>query len=925
MLPPVNTGVLAKDLFAQRIPRAENDRTHYGKLLDLMRIDYALRAAERGRMMMLTDISREQLTYDGHLSAILQKRLNRLAALDWDVVPASGDNINPGKAEFYAAYVRAQLEGIPRFRDALNDLAWAVYDGRAASELDWRFLDGEWVLLGLNWIHPRRLSYGPHRDIRVIDTRHDEGNFRDQGFPIQQVPYKFVVYTPRLFNDYPEREGLAVRTLYWSYFGRCAVREENLLQEVFGRPWRVIEQLENNLAALNPESEKIARESIERLGFNNVAQLPAGWKLNVINPPAGAGQVSVGIRDHAEKVQSKLVLGSTGTTDAVSTGLGSSIGDAHLSEEDLIIASDARREGETVEDGVTDAIIAVNFGPAEVSHAPRFIFRTDPPMSREAELGRIKGALELGLRVSVEEAQEKLGIQEVRDGEPYLVRVQRTPELGQPMPPPAPEVVYPVGKAPPPGEVVAQPDEALNLPAGGGGLPPATPPAGGLPPGAPPPPQLPPGAPPTGASTQGADVDEPDAVARLAEKMTELQLPACEHGRRNRCDWCGIERERDVEMVNGQPQWVIRWRPIARASAAPLAPSLRASAVDTLLEETRASSSVWLEAEASRLLASSVHGDHVCLAAQPESVFGSPDVMVERGVDEMSAVTGEFAERLAAACRGKSTAADIREALDRAAERFSEKRLAEPIERELLQGSMLGALDADWEAETDRAIEVESFTALHVATITLADTDTRFAARPLADAIQRFLEKEPVTRDVFDQMREAAQRRAFTVANAANDEMLRTVKRELLRQLAVGADLRNFSEAAAARLQSAGWTPANGSHVETIFRTNVLGAYNGGRARQMTQPDVMATRPFWQILGVTDGRQRRAHREAHGLVLAATDPFWAYAFPPFGYNCRCRTRSLSVAQGAPRVREGKTILGLPDAGFTSGMGRLLAA
>lgn len=559
-LAPVNRGVLAKDFFADRIPRAEADRTHYGKLLDLQRIDTALRQAQRGRMSLITDIAREQLTYDGHLSAVLQKRLNRLAALDWDVVPASGVAINTDKAEFYASFVRAQLEAIPCFRDALVDLAWAVYDNRAALELDWRYYSSEWNVIGLNWIHPRRLSFGPDRDIRVIDTRMDMGEFLDVGYPIERVPYKFCVYRPRLFNDYPEREGLAIRTLYWSYFGRCGVRERNALQEVFGRPWRIVKPLPDSQVAINDETGDKAFEIVKRLGYHNTAKLPPGWSVDIIQPFTGAGQVSGDIISHSEKVQSKLVLGSTGTTDAVSTGLGSSVGDAHLSEEDLIIWSDARREAETVEDQITDAIIAVNFGPGEVDHAPRFIFRTEPPISREAEGKRLQAALDLGIPVTLEEGREKLGIQEVRDGEPYIIKVARPAGFGQQPLPPAPEIVYPIGCAPVPGELAEPPQAGFNLPAGGDGEPPnATPPAGALPP-TPAPAALP------EPAKMGPDDDEPDAIAALCDKMNELKIPACEHGRKNLCTWCGIERERDVEMVNGEPQWIIKWKPIQQAA-----------------------------------------------------------------------------------------------------------------------------------------------------------------------------------------------------------------------------------------------------------------------------------------------------------------------------------------------------------------------
>ena len=313
-------------------------------------------------------------------------------------------------------------------------------------------------------------------------------------------------------------------------------------------------------------------------------------------------------------------------------------------------------------------------------------------------------------------------------------------------------------------------------------------------------------------------------------------------------------------------------------------------------------------------------GAAICFAAQPSTVFGSPDVMVQRGVEATLAVTASLAEAIVAAVRGKTSASAIKSAIDGSAKRFGTARLEKPIGRELTHGALLGALDAWYEAETDTAVAVESFAARHP-DVLLVTRDTKFAARPLADAIKAFLGKEPVTREVFDEMEKAAQRRAFTVAKAANEAMVRVVKQELIRQIAVGADLSEFGKHAAARFESAGWTPANPSHVETVFRTNVIGAYGAGRARQQLQPEVLAVRPFLEWLGVGDGppRQRPTHAAMHGVVLRASDEFWRRAYPPAGYNCRCRVRSLSVKQGAGRVQDGARFTQVPDHGFTSGI------
>lgn len=980
--------MLDRTYVGPHVPRSENYRTHYGRSLDLQRIDYSIRTANLGYMLPMTDLGRETISLDGHCSALLQKRLNRVAALDWTVEAAKGEGVDKGRAEEYATFVRHHLELLPNFRERIMDLAWGTFDGRAASEIGWR-ADGRFYRPDdLYWIHPRRLSFGPNRDLRIVDSMRAGTGFQpDVGFPLEQCAYKFVRYTPRIFGDYQEREGLLPRVLYWSFFVRFGTRERMMLLELFGKPWRIVMPKGDPSFLHNQATLDSAFDAMNALGSQSTARLPPGMEVMIAQPQKGAGDVHDQAIDHAMKVLSKLILGATGTTDAVSTGLGSSIGNAHVSEEDLIIASDARRLAEALESGLTDAMIAVNFGPSQLTHAPRFILRTDPPLDREQEGNRIGKALEVGLDIALEEARDKLGFRAVEPDEPVLRRVQRQAPPGQLAPPPGNEIVYPVGTAPAPGEISDSPFVALNLPGGADNdngdppLPPSLPPAPGSPPagGGAPPPALPPGLPSNDNGSEFSSDSTDPAVEALAQKMTELGLTRCEHGRPNRCPLCGIERVRDVDLDDsGEPVWSVQWRPIPSASSretlagkcawiallasrVPLAASDVERLRDASVEELRAvveaagpgqepandraphrapitaSEPADVDEALNRAIESPEPGSlrltadppsprdeyscTVCLAAQPETVFGSPDTSVDRGVSTMSKATAALAAEIVQAVGGKTDPKAIRAAIERTAKRFSDDKLAEPVRRELLQTGMLGALDSAFEIEEETTIAPETFRAL-------IDKDRRFAARPLHEAIAQFLKRKVVTRAEFDSLEDAAKRRAFTVANAANREMVRTVKRELIRQVALGADFADFGKAAAKRFEQAGWTPANASHVETIFRTNVLNAYNGGRVRQMSQPEIVDVRPYWQIMTVNDGppRQRRAHQAVHGFVLVANDPFWQTAAPPFGYNCRCRLRSLSprqLSRGSARLVEGSRIRGLPDPGFTSGRGVLL--
>lgn len=572
VLPP-NPGFLGRDYFAGHIPQNEQYRPTWGRSLDLTRIDGAIKMANIGIMSSFTDLSREVIALDGHVSSLLQKRLNRVAALDYDVQAAKGRGIDDGRAKEYAAIVREQLDQIPNFRDRLLDLAWGVFDGRSCSEIEWYRTGREWAVRDLHWIHPRRISFGPDRDLRIIDPMRQTGNFTDTGFGVEGVPYKFLTFRPRMFGDYQEREGLAYRTLYWSFFARLGVREQLELMEIFGKPWRIlIPRTGPGMPPINVEALHQGFQALTLLGFHNTARMPANVDVQVVQPEQGAGQVHAAVITDARDVLSKLFLGNVLTTDAKPTGLGSNLGAVQQSGEDLLVAGDARRIGEALEDKLTDAIVIVNFGPEAVSHAPKVSLRTDPPLDRKAERDRLRGALDDGVPVALEEYRQRVGIRDVRPDEPYIIRTQRPAELGQAAPPPGPEVVYPAGKAPQPGELLDSPMTAINLPEGDDG-------GSGLP-------ALPGGASPMEATD---DLDDPDDRARLAQKMTDLGLDRCQHGRQNRCPLCGIERDRDVSIgADGKPQWTVAWKPIGAPSPgtrgdepSPVGPPSPAAANDT--------------------------------------------------------------------------------------------------------------------------------------------------------------------------------------------------------------------------------------------------------------------------------------------------------------------------------------------------------
>lgn len=152
---------------------------------------------------------------------------------------------------------------------------------------------------------------------------------------------------------------------------------------------------------------------------------------------------------------------------------------------------------------------------------------------------------------------------------------------------------------------------------------------------------------------------------------------------------------------------------------------------------------------------------------------------------------------------------------------------------------------------------------------------------------------------------------AFTVAKMMDADLLATVQGKVEQAIANGSSLRDFQRDLIPQLQAAGWwgkkdvvDPLTGkvvkaqlgsaSRLETIFRTNIQGAYAAGRWEQIEEHKSEA--PYLLYDAVDDFRTRAEHAALDGTVLPVGDKFWSTHYPPNGWNCRCGVVQLSAAE-----------------------------
>jgi SPP1 gp7 family putative phage head morphogenesis protein len=855
-----------KRLIYQQPPRSEEWRTYYGRSLNLDRIEIAIRNAQAGYMKDLTDLSRETCALDPHLTAVLNKRFNAIAAAPWDVIPAEGPGVDPGTAKLYAEIVREQILKIEKFAQGIRQLAWGLFDARAALETQWVLREPDkrgvtWYAAELSWIHPRRLHFGPRRELRLSDDNYLGGGFVPLGLELDALWPKFVQFKPQLFGEYPEREGLAPRCMYWSFFKRFGARDRMILLELFGKPWRIVTVDEESQAG--PQDLIDAERAADALGGNTSVRMPRGTKLETVQPGTTAGAVHSDVIAESDRQISKLVLGQTGTTDAVSNGLGAGMQSSIMQDDQLLIfTGDCDLVASAVEDTLTDPIIALNFGAAALTHAPKFVIRAEIPTDQKAETERLQAALNAGLEISLDEAYEIAGFRRPTANEPKLVMVDAT-GLGNRQP----TVVFP-GEDPEPEPT------------------------------------------PTPASTPEPEPSPAPTEAKPTEEDPSKTLPNV--------------------------------GPISIAAAVALSSEM----IDQLVARM---------AGLGANLEGDPHAGHVHLAKgpalkQPETIHGSLEDIITRSVRSASLVTDRWASALAEAVEGKTKASDINRALKKAHARLDLLPFSRLVNSAVNKGSMTGMLDSQYEADNEIVVEPEEFPTpetekaeaerreeLRVMLASGGDDDEdddgsgaqpaapdpntqkkpTFTRMPYADAVRYFKSKQPVTRSVFDRLQSAAKQRAFTVAGLASDKALAVAQAELTRAISEGRSLDSFAKDLKDRFQSAGMSSLNPSHLETVYRTNVVDAYNVGRRTEMSQPARIEARPYWRIYTVRDARQRETHGAVHGWVLRADDSFWrTKGGPPWGFNCRCRVASMSPRRAkGMTIRTGSEIQDLPDDGF----------
>lgn len=440
MAPPTVTpaGVVGGPVVPTRVTTQDLSRRYYGRGIDLRAIEAAIRSAEIGLMSDLTDLTGEAANNDPSLLSALGKRVLVVNDSPWRLDAArTMDAKDKQWALDMAAALTTVVKHIPRFLRTLRALMWGIYNGRSAAEIHWdrapTFMSVgrarlSWIPVGLTWIHPRNLSFGPTREVRWIEPNSARGYFNTDGFALDDLPGKFLHWEPQLFNEQPEREGLGPRCAYWSFFKRFSWRMRMLLTELFGIPWRIITAGKD--AIVGKDALRSAKAQAEALGAETTAVLEQGLDLEVVMPNGDTGQLFAMNGDDVDRQLTALILGNVGTTYGAPAGLNSNTVGVMKGEQNSIAKADLGELGEVMTD-LLRWIVMVNQGP-EAAHllTPSFCLPGgDPPRDRKMDMDLAERASKVGVAVAQAQIREICDVRVPEPGEP-LIEPPAAPTFG---------------------------------------------------------------------------------------------------------------------------------------------------------------------------------------------------------------------------------------------------------------------------------------------------------------------------------------------------------------------------------------------------------------------------------------------------------------------------------------------------------------
>lgn len=386
---------------------------HPSRGINPARLNTILEAAELGNLIAQHELFRDIEERDGHVFSELSKRKRAVIKLSWDIVPPR----NPSKEEEnLTAYAKELIQDMSDFEDMQFDALDGIGHGFSAMELEWQRIGSDWTI--------QRAHHRPQTWFQLdLETR-NELRLRDSspdGAKLQA--FGWMLHVHKAMSGYTARSGLA-RVLVWPYlFKHFSVGDLAEFLDIYGLPLRI----GKFPSQATPEEKATLWRAVAGIGHNAAGIIPASMAIEFQEAAKGTEKPFEAMIQWCERTQSKAITGSTLTSEAGSTGLGSGLAEIHNEVRLDIRDSDCKQLAGTITRDLIYPLLAINKGWADIRRCPRFVFDTLEAEDLKTYSESLPKLVSIGMKIPAQWAHEKLRIPQPADSEDVLAVAPKDP------------------------------------------------------------------------------------------------------------------------------------------------------------------------------------------------------------------------------------------------------------------------------------------------------------------------------------------------------------------------------------------------------------------------------------------------------------------------------------------------------------------
>lgn len=362
------------------------------------RVVSAYRQAEFGQPMMQADMFEDVLENDGHLRGQYESRLLSVAFRPWILQPGGKEPIDIECAR--------RLTIALRYTNMISCM-WHLMESVGHG---WSGVNTMWTVDPFDMtIVPRWFLRAWHRRFLVEDSGRGNLRFRTE---IDQWPGEVIQPGEWILGERMHRMvvrgGVFRTTTWWALFKRMSITDWIVFAEKFGIPM-VLGHYEERAS---DESRRALLQAIQDIGTDGQAILAATTKIAIQSEFTRAGDVSSlhpTIAAFCNAEISKIVTGSTLTTDNAGGSGSYGLGKVHENRADNVVWADATWLQDTFERGVIWPFIQYNPRFARAA-PPRFMVRVRPEMKPDIAVKVYAQLQAMGLDIEDEQMREEFGL-----------------------------------------------------------------------------------------------------------------------------------------------------------------------------------------------------------------------------------------------------------------------------------------------------------------------------------------------------------------------------------------------------------------------------------------------------------------------------------------------------------------------------------